>query len=173
MFCKHCGKEIKEDSTFCPYCGKAVLGSSLGTQPETNNLSASSQTKSFDIQALVQRIIANKKVLIIIGAVLLIILLFSRCGKDGENKGRKNTLSSIAGNWELAGTSKDQYSFNYQPIENIEISKDGIKASSVYVKYAVSAKDVAVEEDDGITYYVYNAVVYKNMTDFEPSVLTC
>ena len=24
MFCKHCGKQIREDSTFCPYCGTAV-----------------------------------------------------------------------------------------------------------------------------------------------------
>lgn len=25
MFCKHCGKEIADDSTFCKYCGKSVI----------------------------------------------------------------------------------------------------------------------------------------------------
>ncbi|MBP5242247.1 MAG: zinc ribbon domain-containing protein [Clostridia bacterium] len=24
MYCKHCGQEIKDDATFCPFCGGAV-----------------------------------------------------------------------------------------------------------------------------------------------------
>lgn len=29
MFCKHCGKEINDDSTFCKYCGKKVTEDSI------------------------------------------------------------------------------------------------------------------------------------------------
>ena len=26
MFCVHCGKELEENTKFCPYCGKAAEG---------------------------------------------------------------------------------------------------------------------------------------------------
>lgn len=36
MFCKHCGKEIEDESSFCKYCGKPVSGS----KKESTNKSA-------------------------------------------------------------------------------------------------------------------------------------
>lgn len=36
MFCKNCGKQIKDDAHFCPYCGKGV-GLSDKTQSKINS----------------------------------------------------------------------------------------------------------------------------------------
>ena len=33
MFCSHCGKQIEDNSTFCPYCG-ATTGGENGGQPQ-------------------------------------------------------------------------------------------------------------------------------------------
>lgn len=124
---------------------------------------ASQQTKSLDVQAFVQKLIANKKVLIIIGVILLIILLFSRCGKDGGNgDGGKGSLGAISGTWSCCGSVTDQYSFGYFRVNSLEISKEGIKGDSSYADYAVSAKDVKVEKEDGIKYYIYHADMTKS-----------
>ena len=32
MFCKYCGKELSDDSTFCQYCGKAQPAAQGNTQ---------------------------------------------------------------------------------------------------------------------------------------------
>lgn len=29
MYCKHCGKQIEDDSTFCKYCGNTVDNGTL------------------------------------------------------------------------------------------------------------------------------------------------
>ena len=42
MFCKKCGKELKDEDKYCPYCGEPVDNDNLGQyrvygQPENNN----------------------------------------------------------------------------------------------------------------------------------------
>ena len=38
MFCKNCGKQIEEDSLFCPYCGTAVKSGNTGTDSQNDSL---------------------------------------------------------------------------------------------------------------------------------------
>lgn len=43
MFCSKCGKQIDDDSKFCPFCGNTVMGSPV--QKETKNNAATMQEK--------------------------------------------------------------------------------------------------------------------------------
>ena len=36
MFCKHCGKEIMDDSAFCTYCGGNVRENSVAAKDESS-----------------------------------------------------------------------------------------------------------------------------------------
>lgn len=51
MFCKNCGKEIKNNVKFCPYCGKDTGVGSLEDEPsmdediETKNKKSNKQGK--------------------------------------------------------------------------------------------------------------------------------
>lgn len=38
MYCKHCGKEIADDSKFCNYCGSSLLSISFGTMDENDTI---------------------------------------------------------------------------------------------------------------------------------------
>lgn len=168
MFCRNCGKEINDNSTFCPHCGKPVLGNKPNTN--TNKQNGLSQVNAESVQALVQKMIKNKKILAIIGVILLIILLFARCGKDGGNSGGKsggkNSLSSIEGHWEQNAETCDDYSFCYTAMYEIKITKEGIKGSGGGAEWAVSAKDVTIENVGGTDYYCLNGVMY-NWNTFE------
>ena len=35
MYCKHCGKQIADDSSFCQYCGEKVIDESLLQESST------------------------------------------------------------------------------------------------------------------------------------------
>ena len=37
MYCKNCGKEIEDDSSFCPYCGSSVKGKTLDRKEASDN----------------------------------------------------------------------------------------------------------------------------------------
>lgn len=36
MYCKHCGKQIADDSSFCQYCGGKVMDESLSQESNTD-----------------------------------------------------------------------------------------------------------------------------------------
>jgi len=38
MYCKHCGKEISDDSTFCKYCGNDPSGAKVVNTPTKSGL---------------------------------------------------------------------------------------------------------------------------------------
>lgn len=38
MYCKHCGKEIADDSKFCNYCGSSLLSISFRTRDEKDTI---------------------------------------------------------------------------------------------------------------------------------------
>ena len=58
MYCKHCGKEIADDSKFCQYCGKSL---------ESNTINYFESIKSF--------ISSNKKIVKIFIGILICIAI--------------------------------------------------------------------------------------------------
>lgn len=59
MFCKYCGQEIADDSSFCPRCGKSIKESSYDSNEDVRNLYSSvfkqkkEEKGSFSIAALI------------------------------------------------------------------------------------------------------------------------
>ena len=72
MFCEKCGKQINDSALFCPYCGQTTVSNSLSNKA---NSSPSVSKRGF-----------NKKLLILIPAVIVIIVVFlhksSSIGKE-------------------------------------------------------------------------------------------
>ena len=58
MYCKHCGKEIADDSKFCQYCGKSL---------ESNTINYFESIKTF--------ISSNKKIVKIVIRILICIAI--------------------------------------------------------------------------------------------------
>ena len=109
MFCKKCGKSIKDNVTFCPYCGgqinknKEILkvskkSSGLMTSFLTEEEKGRPQTKYF-AGGLKEK---DKKILIgvICGAIVFvsICIILLLIGKDTEEKGEEKEYS-IIGEW--------------------------------------------------------------------------
>lgn len=61
MFCKFCGREINDNSVFCPYCGN-VVGEEKKEEPEETIVDAFKETSDFNnitkILAIISGIIA-------------------------------------------------------------------------------------------------------------------
>ena len=96
MFCVNCGKEIKDDSTFCPECGAIQQGttSSAGSNTETNVNSATQpvvQKAPYNIMCIVGLVISGISLLLnfwglvgIAGTIVSVIGLTS-CTRKNEN----------------------------------------------------------------------------------------
>ena len=71
MFCKNCGKEIKDGTKFCEFCGAGQEN----VQPiEQSSTAAVTKKKS------------KKKIFIIIGVILAIIIIWAACGNKSSKK---------------------------------------------------------------------------------------
>lgn len=68
MYCKHCGKQIDDDSTFCKYCGKS-LEESINPLEDSSN-SSENPNKSF--KSLVN--LGKRRIDIILALVLWMII---------------------------------------------------------------------------------------------------
>lgn len=71
MYCKHCGKEIVENSKFCPNCGQNQ-GSSGSTLPNVTTV-----VENLDVNKLVEKLKSNVQAVVIV-ALSLIILYTSK-----------------------------------------------------------------------------------------------
>lgn len=60
MFCARCGKQIEDDSTFCPFCGQQVDAPVISTGPAVKASSVISQ--GIKKSSALQGILSNKKV---------------------------------------------------------------------------------------------------------------
>lgn len=71
MFCKNCGKEIKDGTKFCEFCG----AEQENVQPiEQGSTVVGTKKKS------------KKKIFIIIGVILAIIIIWAACGNKSSKK---------------------------------------------------------------------------------------
>ena len=90
MFCKHCGKQIADDSTFCQYCGGNQRTLNLSTDNEhidkikPLNISAKvnvSNDKSL-INRLINLITQHQRVSVVYALWFLVNLILLLCGSD-------------------------------------------------------------------------------------------
>ena len=105
MFCKKCGKEIPDDSAFCPKCGAQVNMA----QPSGENSSfdyyanqAKQEVKKYNIWAIAGFILAVVPVVIPLGIFSLItgisaIIISSISLKQIKNTGEKGNVLAILG----------------------------------------------------------------------------
>lgn len=90
MFCKHCGKEIPNESKFCPYCGEdmssftttintVIPDETIMLKPDTQQVEAVDENTSYfdtkDIDVKTGKKKNSKAIFIILGLILLIALL--------------------------------------------------------------------------------------------------
>lgn len=130
MYCKYCGQEIDEDSTFCKYCGKRIekLNNTeknikiTSTEPATSNAETSSATKNDapinitnkrqnNSSIIANEIVANLKMIGLVICVLGIYYLgFSIFHNKDIKPLNENSYygescydpKSISGNWEFS-----------------------------------------------------------------------
>lgn len=169
MFCQGCGKEISDDTKFCPSCGRPV-GSVDAQQARTTGSSEAKGSNSF-----------NNKILLIIGiaviAVLLVVIMVIFKGKKEESvsdtpsetsaentetdlpsEEQATSYDDIIGSWKRSNnvTGDNYASWAYEPIQLLEISSQGILGNAVTeTVYSVSAKDVENKTEGGITYHYF------------------
>lgn len=131
MFCQGCGKEISDDTRFCPACGRPTGGSV--SSPNVPSQSAPASPKSLN----------NKMLLIICIAVIVILVIIiaviSGKGKnsdksDGistENAVQKESnnspLSDYQGDWCVCkDIQSNSYAFDYEVPYYLRIESEGI-----------------------------------------------
>lgn len=90
MFCKNCGKEISDDTKFCPNCGAAVDGNDDVRWSGAGNIPDEGKNKTYgtDMQGKGQGKKKSKKGLIIAAVVILALCLLvgiSNMKKDGTS----------------------------------------------------------------------------------------
>ena len=132
MFCQGCGKEISDDTKFCPACGRPTDGSASSPKAPAQS---TTPPKSF-----------NNKLLLIIGiaviAVLVIIILL--IGNKGKSKdsdvsdevstenvtqhdSKDSTLSDYVGDWRVCkDIQSNSYAFDYEVPYYLRIESEGL-----------------------------------------------
>lgn len=89
MYCKHCGKQIADDSSFCQYCGGKVTDESL-LQESSTILPANNENNSEE---------STPEVIIATKGANPIQVEVSKKGKDNNS----NIANEIVGNLKMAG----------------------------------------------------------------------
>lgn len=72
MYCKHCGKELADDSKFCEYCGKGVADTSIQESPmQAHGFTKDKATDSQSINSVSKN--GNRLATIFLWSVLICI----------------------------------------------------------------------------------------------------
>lgn len=124
MFCKNCGKEIKDGATFCTECGTKV----------TETVSTEGNTTP-NTTVVTKKITKGKMILIAVFAILIIIVIACAAGSgDSSSPFGEYSEEDVVKTLTIS-TIRDQYSISHdQDVYDIEIlDTDG------YYNYIVSA----------------------------------
>ncbi|MBE6858422.1 MAG: zinc-ribbon domain-containing protein [Ruminococcus sp.] len=124
MFCKNCGKEMKDGATFCTECGTKVMETVSKEGNTTPNTTV-----------VTKKMTKGKMVLIAVFAVLIIIVIACAVGSgDSSSPFGEDSEEDVVKTLTIS-TIRDQYSVSHdQDVYDIEIlDTDG------YYNYIVSA----------------------------------
>ena len=98
MFCENCGREIKEESKFCPYCGCEIKNSTLNNRKISNTeIGAQTNKKKSKIPFIIG-----------IGVVIVLIIILIPKGKNA-----KQTVDKLQSFTYMTGGSIGTYYFEY------------------------------------------------------------
>lgn len=92
MYCKHCGKKITDDSSFCPYCG----GKQYASETKTDKKSKSTEQKVVEIPTIKAHFSDTTKWWIIGCGIWIVLNLY----------------------WLFAGDKSSNASEHFQPFSN-------------------------------------------------------
>lgn len=118
MFCKNCGREMKDSEKFCPNCGQAVEGKrETGKKAEVNDKNINKQDDIKEIKQENTKIKGQKRkskkwifiipvLIIIIGAIVVFLVV------NGDSD-KKETVQKLLQATDLYKTD-NSYIFNYQ-----------------------------------------------------------
>ena len=96
MFCKNCGKELNENTNFCPYCGEKVYNDEAYVK--VNLGYDSPKSNKICVKALVGFIVSLAGILLAALPCGIVGIIFSIMGKkEAEAKGLKGRGFAIAG----------------------------------------------------------------------------
>ena len=98
MFCKKCGKEIADGSSFCPFCGKSTGNDKV--QDEFNEMVKKEEEKANKVCNFVYTVRAIMLLIgglmlgyevagvigVIVAVVIIGVILVMLAGKDSDNK---------------------------------------------------------------------------------------
>ena len=163
MFCKNCGKEVKDGAVFCAACGVKQEAVSAAAQ-ESNNPAMKKKRNSGNQKS--QKRPANKKLGcgIAIAVVLIFLFIGAIVGGSGESEGNATTKKSTT-----ERTTEAIIEISAEALIN-EYKENEIKASQKYkgkrlritgLVDSVGQNDMVVLND---SYYIY--VDYGDAYDF-------
>mgnify|MGYP006357842935 CR=1 FL=1 len=105
MYCKHCGKEIADDSKFCQHCGgKQEDSFASPTNNEVKSEEPKKQEKVIEIPIIKTNLSANQKKWIgiyVAWALLNFIFIFIKGTYDGSNRYFFPFQASGRNTWDL------------------------------------------------------------------------
>lgn len=82
MFCKFCGKEIRNESKFCSVCGKKICGTNKEKTSEKSHIVSNKEYKNLAVA---------------IGCLVIIVLIaFVFIGKGGSIEGKWYIISELS-----------------------------------------------------------------------------
>ena len=133
MFCQGCGKEISDDTKFCPACGRPTDGSDVPLKGASQPTPASPKS-------------LNNKMLLIIGiavivVLVIIILLIGNKGKSKDSDvsdevstenvtqhdSKDSALSDFVGDWRVCkDIQSNSYAFDYEVPYYLRIESEGL-----------------------------------------------
>lgn len=143
MFCKHCGKEISNDSKFCQYCGKAPTEPIIQQSPMQNTEAQVTQKPK-----------NSKKSKIFLGVIigLVLIIIFSFIAKIGIDKHKEEEKIKKISSVQLSSftVSREQYDV-IDPNYILRYALND-KAKSGYLTSYGFSKDESYSDDKKTTY---------------------
>lgn len=83
MFCKFCGKEIRDDSKFCSVCGRNISGSDLEKTIEKSQIVTTQRA-------------SKKSAGAICGLIVLVLIAVACIGKGGSIEGKWYIVSELS-----------------------------------------------------------------------------
>ena len=137
MFCKNCGKEMKNGSAFCPECGaKLELNETVQANPIEANTPQPDIANIGDT-ASVRKMSKGKIILIAVFAILIIIVI--ACAVGGSNENNKGT-SNITQNQEQV-EQKIYDILNNTPVTDGYNTTIGVAVNTAFVDYSVNYEE--------------------------------
>lgn len=159
MFCKKCGKELKDETKFCSGCGTAVLEQNQNTAVQREDYRQQSyvapKTKKKDSKSLIIVLCVTVAVLVITLAVILIAGLTGKKGMALSVYDYPNATDSVSYVLQGKVSSYDKNAVLYINGEQITFVEKGKRNlewnKEVWLAKGMNTFSIVLETEDGST----------------------